>query len=224
MDPEKLEEMIEIFDWIEVKQLFSASNLNEHQIAHKSQNTQSQLPKDDPQQIQDILNNVENWIDDDQTNDGNYTDMEFLYELTVLPDFLYQVDNGVDFMKMNGVKILLEAYKHYNPLDGDTQTKSSNVTLNYRIISAIMDAIGVATQNNPNAIQYAHQSNLVSFIIDELNNIYLSYKNNDIDIHGQLINKLVFSLSSIVCRIPYSLFIIFELRMMQFWCHTDSSK
>ena len=128
--------------------------------------------------------------------------MEFLYELTVLPDFLYQVDNGVDFMKMNGVKILLEAYKRYNPLS-EEEIKSSNTTLNYRIISAIMDAIGVATQNNPNAIQYTHQSNLVSFIIDELNNIYVNYKNNDIPIHGQLINKLMFTLSSIVCHIYF---------------------
>ena len=123
-----------------------------------------------------------------------------LYELTVLPDFLYQVDNGVDFMKMNGVKILLKAYQKYNPLtDINTKYYNQNTTLNYQILSAIMDAIGVATQNNPNAIQYTHQSNLVSFIIDELNNIYLNYKNNDIPIHGQLVNKLVFTLSSIVC-------------------------
>ena len=65
------------------------------------------------------MNNVENWIDDDQSNDGNYTDLEFLYGLTVLSDFLYQVDNGVDFMKMNGVKILLESHKTYNALKWD---------------------------------------------------------------------------------------------------------
>merc|ERR1712125_72 len=50
------------------------------------------------------------------------------------------------------------------------------------------NSIGVATQNNPNAIAIAHQSHLVAFIIDEL-------KSNDLD--GELMNKLIFTLSAI---------------------------
>ena len=177
---------------------------------------QSQLPKDDPQRIQDILNNVEKYIDDNTTNDGNYTVNELLSDLTILPDFLYQVDNGVDFMKMNGVPILLKAYNEYNPLiDIDTRYKNQSKTQNYKILSLVMDVIGVATQNNPNAIQYTHQSNLVSFIIDELNNIYLNYKNNDIPVNGQLVNKLVFTLSSIVCIYSFLYFILMILFLLK---------
>eukprot|EP01084_Bolivina_argentea_P169445 293745_1 len=170
IDPEKLEEMIEIFDWIE-----------------------SQLPPDDPQQIQKILNAVEKHIDNNNTN---YTNDLLLSDLIILPEYLYQVDNGVDFMKMNGVPILLKTYNKYKLLNINNNN-NTNITLNYRILSQIMDVIGVASQNNPNAIQYVHQSNIVSFIIDELNNIYLNYKNNNISINGQLINKLLFTLSSI---------------------------
>merc|ERR1712061_659426 len=108
---------------------------------------------------------------------------------------------------MNGIPILLKTYDKYNPLsltsnrtnpnqinesDAINTTKAeSNSTTTHQILAQIMDVMGVATQNNPNAIQYAHQSNLVSFIIDELDNIYTHYKEQQIPIHGQLINKLL---------------------------------
>ena len=192
MDPEKLDEMIEIFDWIEVN--YTTYSRDSVGLKCVVCNNQSQLPPDDPQQIQKILNNVNNYITGSNDTLVNYTDIELLSDLTRLPDFLYQVDNGVDFMKMNGVPILLRTYKQYNSFNHST---TANSTLIYQILSQIMDTIGVATQNNPNAIQYAHQSNLVSFIIDELNEIYTKHKENGTPINGQLINKLLFTLSSI---------------------------
>ncbi len=53
-------------------------------------------------------------------------------------------------MKMNGVPILLKTYNKYKLLN------NGNVTLNGMILSQIMDVIGVASQNNPHAIQYVH--------------------------------------------------------------------
>ena len=112
---------------------------------------------------------------------GAYTSADLLSELVLLPDFMYQVDNGVDFMKMKGIPILLRCYAEYR--------KQGHGLM----LSHIMNVIGVASQNNPVAIQHTHQSHAVRFIVDELRRVCA------LDGYGALANKLLFALSSIVC-------------------------
>jgi len=161
---------------------------NQERIQHLAEVVkflQTSLPLSETEHIHTLLQDIVSKT----INNNNHNSTESLADLEILRDYLHQIDNAIDFGKMGGLSIMLQLVLEYPFIEVRTSAAWT---------------IGLACQNNPTLMEYAHNISTVQNILYLLkvsspnsdNTAYPRINLFEIDNLSHL-SKLIWTLSSL---------------------------